>query len=103
MKEVIKLGQLLGSKEQRDAVHVAVIPCEAIYELDPGEHVGLVRASKGDGWIADRGAKHIGVIDPFLTHSVGPKQRFYVILYPNTITSLRHQWTHPAIDGKEQA
>ena len=97
MKEIVRLGQLLGSAEQRDAVHVAVIPCVAGIELQPGDHVGVFMGK--NGYIADPFVEAVGIVDPFLTHPVGPQHRFYVMLYPNTITSLRHEWTHPAIDG----
>ena len=98
MKEIVRLGQLLGSREQRDAIHVAVLPCETLGEtLEPGQHVSIHHGCR-----ASSSLPHIGIVDPFLTHSVGPKHRFYVMLYPNTITSLRHEWTHPAIDGEQR-
>ena len=84
------IGQLCGDDARRDAIHFAVAPVEAGMDLRPGDHVGLT-----DGR-ASRGAKAIGIVDPFLKGEVKEGQRFWLFLYPNTITSLRHVWTHPA-------
>ncbi len=91
-----KLGSLIEDGDRRrDAVHVAVAPVTAAERLAPGQHVGLV----GDGTEHVGPASPdgcIGVVDPFLPHPVEPGQRFWLFLYPNTVTSLRHYWTHPA-------
>ena len=99
MKEQVKLGKLLGSAEQRDAVHVAVIPVIAAEVLMPGQQVDVFKHVSGE-WMARSSYKTIGIVDPYLKHNVEPdKHRFYVLLYPNTVTSLRHEWQHPLIDG----
>lgn len=104
MKETVKLGQLLGSAEQRDAVHVAVLPCRCDdgMRLMPGQHVGILRidSSTKDPVVGPVSDKHIGIVDPFLFQYVWDKMRFYVLLYPNTIESLRHEWRHKIIDGE---
>lgn len=89
MSSNITLGQIITGNEGRDAVHVAIAPCVAKEKLFPGQDVGA------DGTTAQ---PHVGIVDPYLKHPVLPDQGFWVCLYPNTITSLRHEWLHPEFD-----
>lgn len=98
MSETI-LGQLLDDKAQRDAIHIAVAPVTAAERLYPGDHVGFIC----DGIVAKIDDKLIGIVDPFLTKPVNEGQRFYVCLYPKTVTGMRHHWSHPAFETAEPA
>lgn len=83
----------------RDAVHVAVISVQAAQGLWPGCDVGVVETEAG--YIASRNATpHIGIVDPFIKETVQEDQRFWLFLYPRTITSLSHAWSHPAFPDK---
>ncbi len=93
-QKIPNLGHLCDDGSARDAVHIAVAPVIATTVLEPGQHVGVV-----DG-VASKLAEHIGIVDPYLTYPVLPGQRFWLFLYPNTVTSLRHVWTHPAFKPK---
>lgn len=96
MTEMITtLGKILDGDEQRDAIHIAIAPVIAIETLYPAQRIGLVEGTtdQAGSCIASR---KIGIVDPFLAEPVYPKQKFWMFLYPNTITSLRHDWTHPA-------
>ena len=94
MSETIsELGKILTGEHGRDAIHIAVAPAVAVTVLAPGDHVGLV-----DGGVGPC-EKPIGIVDPFLKTRVTPGQQFWLFLYPMTITSLRHEWTHPAFAG----
>ena len=90
----VKLGTLLTPEAKRDAIHVAVAPVVAGENLRPGEHVGV----SPDG-VASGSRPFVGIVDPFLSVHVKPGERFYLFLYQNTVTSLRHEWTHPAFGG----
>lgn len=90
----LTIGKILTGTEQRDAIHFALAPMEAAERVYPGQHVGV----EGGKIVAK--PPHIGVIDPFLTHPVLPKERCWVMLNPNTVTSLRHNWTHPAFSDE---
>ncbi len=82
------LGKLIEGEPGRDAVHIAVIPMTAPCQLIPGQRVG----NQGN----PHGIPVVGIVDPFLTGTVEPGQRFWLWLYPKSTTSLRHEWTHPA-------
>ena len=87
------LGKLIEGEETRDAIHVALCPAVAEIALQPGQHVS------SDGRPLTLGnAKPVGIVDPFLTSRVQPGEKFWIVLYPNTITSLKHVWEHPAFD-----
>lgn len=88
------LGTIIGDGCGRDAIHIAVEPVVATERLKPGEHIGFV-----EGGVATTAVKKIGIVDPFLAAPVAPGQRFWMLMYPRTITSLRHVWTHPDVDA----
>jgi len=80
------LGTIIGEGEKRDAIHLAVEPTVAAEKLYPGQDVGV------DGTRANP----VGIVDPFLKSPVMPGDRFWLVVYPRQINSLRHVWTHPA-------
>jgi hypothetical protein len=85
----------------RDAVHVAVVAVTASRTLVPGAHVGFSSMSSPDNLTVTSllvKDKCIGIVDPYLTEPVKKGQKFWLYLYPRTITSLHHQWKHPAFD-----
>lgn len=95
----VKLGQLIDENAQRDAIHVALLPAIAHENLNPGTHVGILESSPPKfvvGKVLNSKYK-IGIVDPFLKTTVMKGERFFVLLYPNTVTSLRHEWTHDKI------
>ncbi|NTJ46848.1 hypothetical protein G6K93_07450 [Agrobacterium rhizogenes] len=86
------LGTIIDASAGRDAIHLAVEPVVAVEKLFPGQHVGFVEGGVGTS------SKPIGIVDPFIAGFVAPGQHFWLVVYPRTITSLRHVWEHPAFD-----
>ena len=86
----------------RDAVHVAVFSAVADTPMFPGQDVAVVEhLDNGDTKVKVQAAENdaVGIIDPFLKEMViYPRQRFWVYLYPRSISGLSHHWTHPAFD-----
>jgi hypothetical protein len=102
MNEGPQLGRLIEDGERRrDAIHIAIAPVTAADRLTPAQHVGLVHA--GNVELVGPCDHNIGIVDPFLAEDVEPGQRFWLFLYPGTITGLRHVWTHPAFTAAAAA
>lgn len=86
------IGMILPEGAGRDAIHIAVEPAKSGETVFPGQHVGY----KPNGLVSATAEEKIGIVDPFLTGPVYPQQPFWLLVYPRTITSLRHVWEHPA-------
>lgn len=87
----------------RDAVHVAVVSATAGQKLYPGQDVGrMATLGPGGEMVAGQSGEPIGIVDPYLKGAVMPEQRFWLYLYPRSITSLRHNWTHPAFEDVKE-
>ena len=95
MAEQTQVGIILEGPAQRDAIHIAIAPVVAGEKLVPGAHVGFIKDGNTE-LVGVRTKETIGVVDPFYKGMISVGQRFYMFLYPQTITSLKHQWTHPA-------
>lgn len=87
------LGKIIDETAQRDAIHLAVEPVVAAERVFPGQDVGKI-----DGGYGTSDAS-VGIVDPFLKKPVNPGQRFWLVVYPRQITSLRHVWEHPSFDA----
>ncbi len=89
----------------RDAVHVAVFSAVCPTQVFPSQHVSVVDPepanARGDTAVssAEGIGPRCGVVDPFLSAPVPAGVRFWVYLYPRTITALSHRWSHPAFEG----
>lgn len=97
MDKVPKLGSLIKEPQGKDAVHIAVAPVIAGETLQPGQRIGF----SGKPFTVRANINVIGIVDPFLRAPVKSGQEFYMFLLPNTITSLRHEWTHPEFEKEE--
>lgn len=85
------LGTIIGEGERRDAIHLAVIPMVAMETMKPGESCGPV-----PGGAAPYAVDKLGIVDPFLSAPVRKGERFWFVLRPRLVTSLRHVWSHRA-------
>jgi hypothetical protein len=95
-------GQLIDEHQKRDAVHIAIAPVVAAERLSPGQHIGF--SDPGDTeMVGSRAANHIGIVDPFLSAPVYAGERFWMLLYPQTVTGMRHEWEHPAFQAAENS
>jgi hypothetical protein len=84
------LGMIIDEAQKRDAIHLAVEPVVAKEVLNPGQDVGA------DGTTNNP----VGIVDPFLKKAVQVGERFWLVIYPRQINSLRHVWTHPAFEDE---
>ncbi len=102
-----KLGESPEEHQGRDAVHIAVMPVTAAHNMRPGAHVGLDK----NGEASEAASPLIGIIDPYfgtgmldmlrqlgVDTAIAKGARHWLLLYPNTITSLSHVWSHPVVD-----
>ena len=90
-------GPLPDDAGGRDAVHVAVFSATADKKLHAGQDVGVVEQGEPDTKVSAT-ADPIGIVDPYLKTPVMPGERFWVYLYPRSITSLSHRWGHPSFE-----
>jgi hypothetical protein len=91
------LGTIIDEGQKRDAIHLAVLPVIAGARLYPGQRIDAT-----DG-IATPSHTGLGIVDPFLSDAVHPEQRFWMVLKPRIITSLRHVWSHPGFPDEPVA
>lgn len=93
-----KLGSLITRYEDRDAVHIAIAPVVAGENLKRGATIFI---EKDIAWNSGE-RMSIGIVDPFLpVENVVKGAKFWACLYPNSIVSLRHHWSHPAFPPNE--
>ncbi len=96
-KQNDQLGKLIEGEACRDAIHIAIAPVIAAGDILPGQEIGF-DACGG----VSHDAKPVGIADPFLDEPIHKGQKFYVLLFPNTITGITHQWQHPAFAEQEE-
>lgn len=88
------LGTIHTREEHRDAIHLAVEPIEAGETLHPSDHI-FIKDGKAYRREFNDQPKAVGIVDPFLSSAVRKGERFWLVVYPRMITSLRHVWEHP--------
>lgn len=92
------LGKVHQYDEKRDAIHLGVEPVVAAHTLKPGQHIGFDKNGK-----ASKSAKELlGIVDPFLKAPVNKGEKFWLVVYPREITSLRHVWEHPKFPNSRE-
>lgn len=97
------LGMIHFKPEHRDAIHLAVEPVIAGEDLKVGQQIGIIDGTAfSTGTIVnfddERGDIRVpyhGIVDPFLPRGPISFERFWFVMAPRMVTSLRHVWEHP--------
>lgn len=78
----------------RDAIHLAVEPVLAGEKMAAGDRI---RSENGIAYRIYRydNNEATGIVDPFVSGIIQPGEKFWLVVLPRTITSLRHVWSHP--------
>ena len=98
-----EITTVLGEEPEhcsRDAIHVAVVPCYSDRVVFPSQGLFVVaRQSENGLWFTRLAFREpaTGIVDPFLDSAVQPGCSFWLCLYPGTVTSLRHRYSHPGV------
>src|SRR5688572_15504546 len=103
MDPIKTIGNLLDDTANKDAIHVAIMPVVAGENLRAGEHIGLNYSGQAVKSTSVGQLVKLGIVDPFLIYPVDPGERFWMFLYPGTVTGMRHEWSHPEIDKTNKA
>jgi hypothetical protein len=98
----LAIGSLITTEQHKDAIHVAVVPVHVNKTCQPGQPVKPGGSRIGNVRIVVPCApeESIGVIDPFLKQPAAPGSKCWLFLPPGSITSMRHSWTHPALNDE---
>lgn len=96
------LGTIHEREEHRDAIHLGVEPVQAGEDIAVGANIGIGTDGKAYSTDYRSDIKPVGIADPFLTDRIEEGEKFWLVVYPRKITSLRHVWTHPDFDNQEE-
>lgn len=94
MEPLQSIGKILTGDERRDAVHIAIAPIEAAVAIKAGDHVSV---TDGKASPCEPAVESVGIADPYLLRTIKPGERFWLFLHPYSVTSIRHEWTHPSL------
>lgn len=103
MSEQLGLGKLITQKQSRDAIHIAVAPVTAADKIAPGDWLKFAKVGDTENVCRCNETDGIGIADPFLTRVAFAGDRLWIYLRPGSVTSLRHEWTHPAFSAETMA
>jgi hypothetical protein len=103
-----KLGSFASAMSKRDAIHIAILPAILRHDMYGGDDVEIkiINGEICAMGTSDTNNKPQGIVDPWLFrngNSLPAGTRAFILLDPGTITSLRHEWTHPGIPNAPPA
>jgi hypothetical protein len=102
MEPIKTIGQFLKGGEDRDCIHIAIMPAIAADGIYRSQEVGLAYGTTDPFMAKYRGygLDPIGIVDPFLKdYKVEKRTRIWVFLFPGSIVGLRHHLLARAVAG----
>lgn len=90
------IGEVITTHQEKDAIHIPIIPVVAGEELKAGEHVKIE-----NNCIFRTDKESIGVVDPYIRGIVLQGEGVWLFLHPGSVISLRHDWTHLSFIDEE--
>lgn len=94
-----KIGKLITEDDlKKDAIHIAIAPAQAAEMLRPGQRINVINGMA----VRATYKTEIGIVDPLLKDVVERGDRFWVFMLPDSVTDLKHTWSHPSFPEKEK-